>query len=86
VDLKLLSPFRGFVDIAYLLVQRPQANVIVGADGHTNVPSPKVPGKGDKTALQQVWLQLHHDCSKMLMFQQRPETVPFSLYHTVNRT
>jgi translocation and assembly module TamB len=54
VDLKLLSPFRGFVDIAYLLVQKPQANLIVGADGHTNVPSPKVPGKGDKTALQTV--------------------------------
>ena len=45
VDLKLLSPFRGFVDIAYLLVEKPQANVIVSADGHTNVPSPKVPGK-----------------------------------------
>ena len=41
VDLKLLSPFRGFVDIAYLLVQKPQANIIVGADGHTNVPSPE---------------------------------------------
>jgi len=48
VDLKLLSPFRGFVDIAYLLVQKPQANTIVVADGHTNVPLPKVPGKGDK--------------------------------------
>jgi translocation and assembly module TamB len=54
VDLKLLSPFRGFVDIAYVLVQKPQANVIVYADGHTNVPSPKVPGNGDKTALQTV--------------------------------
>ena len=54
VDLKLLSPFRGFVDIAYLLVQKPQANIIVSADGRTNVPSPKVPGKGDKTALQTV--------------------------------
>ena len=29
VDLKLLSPFRGFVDIAYLLIEKPQANVIV---------------------------------------------------------
>jgi translocation and assembly module TamB len=48
VDLKLLSPFRGFVDIAYLLVQKPQANIIVVADGHANVPLPKVPGKGDK--------------------------------------
>ncbi len=54
VDLKLLSPFRGFVDIAYLLVQKPQANIIVAADGTTNVPAPKVPGKGDKTALQTV--------------------------------
>ena len=54
VDLKLLSPFRGFVDIAYLLVQKPQANIIVAADGRTNIPSPKVPGKGDKTALQTV--------------------------------
>ncbi|MEO8593900.1 MAG: translocation/assembly module TamB domain-containing protein [Candidatus Solibacter sp.] len=54
VDLKLLSPFRGFVDIAYLLVEKPQANVIVSTDGRTNVPAPKVPGKGDKTALQTV--------------------------------
>lgn len=54
VDLKLLSPFRGFVDIAYLLLEKPQANVIVYPDGHTNVPSPKVPGKGDKTALKTV--------------------------------
>lgn len=54
VDLKLLSPFRGFVNIGYLLVQKPQVNIIVGPDGRTNVPSPKVPGKSDKTALQTV--------------------------------
>jgi autotransporter translocation and assembly factor TamB len=42
VDLKLLAPFKGFVDIAYLLVDTPQANVIVYPDGHTNVPAPKV--------------------------------------------
>ena len=46
VDLKLFSPFRGFVDIAYLSVQKPQANIILGPDGHTNVPLPKVPGQG----------------------------------------
>lgn len=54
VDLKLLSPFRGFVDIAYLLAQAPQANIIVGPDGRTNVPAPKVPGTSDKSALQTV--------------------------------
>jgi translocation and assembly module TamB len=51
VDLKLLSPFRGFVGIGYLLVERPRANVIVYPDGHTNVPSPKVASKSDKSAL-----------------------------------
>lgn len=55
VDLKLLSPFRGFVDIAYLLLDTPQANVIVYPDGHTNIPAPKVPAKsGDKTGLETI--------------------------------
>jgi translocation and assembly module TamB len=54
VDLKLLSPFRGFVGIGYLLVERPRANVIVYPDGHTNVPSPKVASKGDKSVLENV--------------------------------
>ena len=54
-DLKLLSPFKGFVDIAYLLVDTPQANVMVFADGRTNVPSPKVPAtSSDKTGLETV--------------------------------
>src|SRR6476469_4725830 len=33
VDLKLLSPLKGFVDIAYLQVDTPQANLMVFADG-----------------------------------------------------
>jgi translocation and assembly module TamB len=47
VDLKLLSPFRGFVDIAYLLVDTPQANIIVYPDGHTNIPAPKIQPKSN---------------------------------------
>src|SRR5579883_824474 len=55
VDLKLTSPFKNFVDIAYLLVDTPQADVIVQADGSTNIPSPKVPKKsGDKTGLETI--------------------------------
>ena len=45
VDLKLLSPFKGFVDIAYLLVDTPQANIIVYPDGRTNIPAPKIQPK-----------------------------------------
>jgi translocation and assembly module TamB len=54
VDLKLLSPFRGFVDIAYLLVDTPQANVIVYADGRTNIPAPKIKSTSNKTATETI--------------------------------
>ena len=55
VDLKLLSPFKGFVDIAYLLVDTPQANIIVYPDGHTNIPAPKIqPKSNDKTGLETI--------------------------------
>lgn len=55
VDLKLLSPFKGFVDIAYLLVDTPEVDVMVFPDGHTNIPAPKVPAKSsNKTGLETI--------------------------------
>lgn len=54
VDLKLTSPFHGFVDIAYLGLDAPQANVIVYPDGRTNVPSPKVKSTSNKSGLETV--------------------------------
>ncbi|HUK18068.1 MAG TPA: hypothetical protein VLW65_16700, partial [Bryobacteraceae bacterium] len=54
VDLKLLSPMRGFVDIAYLLVDTPQANVIVFPDGHTNIPAPKIEHPSNKSGLETI--------------------------------
>ena len=55
VDLKLTSPFHGFVDLAYLLVDTPQANVIVYADGRTNIPAPKVlPRSSGKTGVETI--------------------------------
>jgi len=55
VDLKLLSPFKGFVDIAYLLVDMPQANIIVYPDGHTNIPAPKIqPKSNGKTGVETI--------------------------------
>src|SRR5689334_82284 len=43
VDLKVTPPFKSFVDLAYLLVDTPQANVILFPDGRTNIPAPKIP-------------------------------------------
>lgn len=47
IDLKILSPFKGFIDLAYLLVDTPQVNLIVYPDGHTNIPAPKIQPKSD---------------------------------------
>ncbi len=55
VDLKVTSPFHGFVDLAYLLVDTPQANVIVYADGRTNIPAPKLqPKSSGKTGVETI--------------------------------
>jgi translocation and assembly module TamB len=55
VDLKLTSPFDHFVDIAYLGVDTPQADVIVYPDGRTNIPAPKIqPKTSNKTGLETI--------------------------------
>jgi translocation and assembly module TamB len=54
VDLKLLSPFKGFVNIAGLLVDTPQANVIVFPDGRTNIPAPKTKSTSNESGLETV--------------------------------
>jgi translocation and assembly module TamB len=54
VDLKLLSPLEGFIDIAYLLVDTPQANVIVYPNGSTNIPAPKIKKPTEKSGLETV--------------------------------
>ncbi|HWC97602.1 MAG TPA: translocation/assembly module TamB domain-containing protein [Candidatus Sulfopaludibacter sp.] len=55
VDLKLTSPFTGFVNLAYLLVDQPAANVIIFPDGRTNIPAPKIQPKSDnKTGVETI--------------------------------
>ena len=55
VDLKLLSPFKGFVDVAYLLLDTPQIRVVVFPNGQTNIPAPKVQAKSNgKTGLETI--------------------------------
>jgi translocation and assembly module TamB len=49
--LELLPSFTKTVDLKYLGLDQPVANVIVFPDGTTNIPEPKVPSKSDKSAL-----------------------------------
>lgn len=54
VDLAPRSLSRGVLGIAYLLLDTPQANVIVYPDGHTNIPSPKPTQPSKNNGLQTV--------------------------------
>jgi translocation and assembly module TamB len=49
--LKLLSGFKEMIDLAYLRVDEPRVNLIINADGSTNIPVPKIkqPSGGDST-------------------------------------
>ncbi len=56
VRLKLFSGLKKVVDIRYLGIERPQVNLIVFADGKTNIPEPKVKKQStsDKSGLETV--------------------------------
>jgi translocation and assembly module TamB len=43
-----------FLDVAYLGLQRPEANVLVFPNGTTNIPEPKVKSQSNSTALETV--------------------------------
>ncbi len=43
VDLRLFTSLKHIVDISYLGIEQPQANVLVFPDGTTNIPSPHSP-------------------------------------------
>src|SRR5437879_9632206 len=52
VNLRLLTDLKHILELEYLGVERPQVNVIVYADGHTNVPAPKVKPTSNNTVLE----------------------------------
>ncbi|MEO8658935.1 MAG: translocation/assembly module TamB domain-containing protein [Bryobacteraceae bacterium] len=55
VQLKLFSGLKQAVDLQSLTIDRPQVNLIVGPDGTTNIPSPKIKKKpGAQSPLETV--------------------------------
>lgn len=55
VELKLFAGLKKAVDLRSLTIDRPEVNLIVNADGTTNVPAPKVQKKAsDKSGLETV--------------------------------
>jgi translocation and assembly module TamB len=54
LNLRLFTSLHHLWDITYLGVDRPQANVIVYPDGHTNIPSPRRPSTSSNSPLETV--------------------------------
>lgn len=54
VVLKIISVFEKKVDIESLDINDPQANLLIAADGSTNIPEPKIKRQTDKTAMEQI--------------------------------
>jgi translocation and assembly module TamB len=54
VDIRLFTGIHHILDLAYLGIQQPQANVIVFPDGRTNIPNPKQKSTSNETPLEMV--------------------------------
>src|SRR6185437_12703405 len=48
--LKLFSGLKDILDLRYLGVEQPRVNLMLLADGSTNIPEPKVPSKPSNTS------------------------------------
>src|ERR1700733_8273615 len=54
LNLRLFTSLHHLWDITYLGIDRPQANVIVYPDGHTNIPSPRQKSTSTESPLETV--------------------------------
>ena len=54
VEARLFAALKKIVDITYLRLDDPQANILVYPDGRTNVPTPKTKSNSNKTPLETV--------------------------------
>ena len=54
VNLQLFTSFKRIVNVSYLGLERPEVNVMVSADGRTNIPSPRQPTNSTSSPLETV--------------------------------
>ena len=54
VDIRLFTSTHHLLDVTSLVIARPQANIMVFPDGHTNVPTPKTKTESKQTPLETV--------------------------------
>src|ERR1700693_5920280 len=54
VDIRLFTSIHHILDVTYLGIEKPEGNVIVFPDGHTNIPNPKQKSTSNETPLETV--------------------------------
>ncbi len=54
VDIRLFTSIHHLLDVTSLIIDRPQANIMVFPDGHTNIPTPKTKTVSKRTPLETV--------------------------------
>src|SRR5581483_6246825 len=54
VDIRLFTSIHHLLDIAYLGLDTPQVNIMVNADGTSNVPTPKTKSQSNETPLESI--------------------------------
>src|SRR5579862_3043527 len=54
VDIRLFASTHHLLDVTSLIIDRPQANIMVFPDGHTNIPTPKTKTESKQTPLETV--------------------------------
>ena len=54
VDIRLFTSTHHLLDVTSLVIDRPQANIMVFPDGHTNIPTPKTRPESKQTPLETV--------------------------------
>jgi translocation and assembly module TamB len=78
VDIRLFTSIHHLIDVAFLAIQNPQVNVIVFADGRTNIPTPKQKSTSNTTSLESV-MDLavdHFDLSNgLLVFESQKQVL-----------
>ena len=52
--LRLFTSFKRLYELSYLGVEKPEVSIVTLPNGRTNIPTPRVKGSSDKTALQTV--------------------------------
>jgi translocation and assembly module TamB len=54
VDMRLFTSIHHILDVTYLGIEKPEGNVLVFPDGHTNIPNPKQKSTSNETPLETV--------------------------------